>query len=75
VSHWFGKINVAGIKLSGKLALGDQIHIIGHTTDFKQEISSMQVDNEHVAEAEPGDEIGIKLASRARTGDGVYKVI
>lgn len=74
VSHWFGKINVAGITLSGDLAVGDQIHVVGHTTDLEQEITSMQVDNEDVREAGAGDEIGIKLASRARPGDSVYKV-
>jgi putative protease len=73
VSHWFGNINVAGIKLSGDLAVGERIHIVGHTTDLEQEITSMQLDNEDVSEAGAGDEIGIKLTSRARPGDSVYK--
>jgi translation elongation factor EF-Tu-like GTPase len=73
VSHWFGNINVAGIKLSDGLAVGDRIHIVGHTTDFEQEVASMQLDNEDVSEASAGDEIGIKLRSRARPGDDVYK--
>ncbi len=75
VSHWFGNIKVAGIKLSGNLAVGDRVHIVGHTTDFEQEIGSMQVENEDVTEARAGDEIGVKLASRARPGDEVYKAI
>ncbi len=74
VSHWFGDINVAGITLSGELSLGDRLHIVGHTTDFEQEITSMQVRNEDVAEASPGDEVGIKVESRARPGDSVYRV-
>lgn len=74
VSHWFGNINVAGIELSGQLSVGDRVHIVGHTTDFEQEITSMQVENEDVAEASPGDEIGVKLESRARPGDNVYRV-
>ena len=73
VSHWFDKINVAGIKLSGDLAVGDHIHIVGHTTDLEQDVESMQLDNESVSEATAGDEIGVKLASRARPGDSVYK--
>lgn len=75
VSHWFGNIDVAGIELSGKLTVGDRIHVVGHTTDFEDEVASMQVDNEDVSEAGPGDEIGVKLSSRARPGDNVYKVI
>jgi translation elongation factor EF-Tu-like GTPase len=75
VSHWFGRINVAGIKLSGELSVGDRVHIVGHTTDFEQEIASMQLDNADVTEAHAGAEIGVRLASRARPGDRVYKVV
>jgi putative protease len=75
VSHWFDEIGVAGIKLSGDLAVGDRIHIVGHTTDLEQGINSMQLDNEDVTEAGAGDEIGVKLTSRARPGDSVYKAI
>jgi putative protease len=75
VSHWFDEISVAGIKLSGDLAVGDRIHIVGHTTDLEQGINSMQLDNEDVTEAGAGDEIGVKLTSRARPGDNVYKAI
>lgn len=74
VSHWFGDISVAGIKLSGTLSLGDRVHIVGHTTDFQQDVASMQVENEDVEEANPGDEVGIKLDSRARPGDSIYRV-
>lgn len=75
VSHWFDNISVAGIKLSGDLAVGDRIHVIGHTTDLEQEVASMQLDNEDVEEAAAGDEIGIKLSGRARPGDDVFKAI
>ena len=74
VSHWFGKIGVAGIELTGKLAVGDRIHILGYTTDFEQEVMSMQMMHQDVKEAGPGDDVGIKLKFRARAGDNVYKV-
>jgi selenocysteine-specific translation elongation factor len=74
VSHWFGKINVAGITLSGDLGVGDRIHIEGHTTDFEQDVGSMQIDNVNVTEAHAGDEVGVRLASRARPGDSVFKL-
>jgi hypothetical protein len=38
VFDFFSKINVAAIKLSSKLTVGDKIHIKGHTTDFTQEV-------------------------------------
>ena len=69
VNHWFGRIGVAGIALTDTLAVGDHIHVLGHTTDFEQEVTSMQI-----KEAGIGDEVGIKVQFRARSGDRVYKV-
>ena len=74
VNHWFGRIDVAGIELTDELAVGDSIHILGHTTDFEQEITSMQIMHQDVNEAGPGDDVGIKVQFRARVGDRVYKV-
>jgi translation elongation factor EF-Tu-like GTPase len=74
VNHWFGRIGVAGIALTDRLAVGDHIHIRGYTTDFEQEVTSMQIMHQDVSEAGPGDEVGIKVLFRARTGDRVYKV-
>jgi len=74
VSHWFGNIMVAGIDLTSKLAVGDRVHILGHTTDFEQEIKSMQIVHQDVSEADRGDDVGVKLEARARVGDEVYKV-
>ena len=74
VSHWFGKIMVAGIDLTSKLAVGDRVHILGHTTDFEQEVKSMQIMHQDVSEAGRGDDVGVKLEARARVGDKVYKV-
>jgi len=74
VNHWFGKIGVAGIELTGKLAAGDHIHILGHTTDFEQKVTSMQLMHQDIEEAGPGDNIGVKVQFRARSGDRVYKI-
>jgi putative protease len=74
VNHWFGRIDVAGIELTDKLAVGDSIHILGHTTDFEQEITSMQIMHQDVNEAGPGDDVGVKVQFRARVGDRVYKM-
>jgi putative protease len=74
VSHWFDKINVAAISLTGKLAVGDRIHVLGHTTDFEQEVISMQMMHQDVSEAGRGDDVGIRLEARARVGDKVLIV-
>ncbi len=75
VSHYFGKIQVAAIELTdGELAVGDTIHIKGHTSDFSQQIDSMQIDKVDVTHAKKGQGIGIRVSEHARVGDTVYKV-
>ena len=74
VNHWFGRIGVIGVELTDKLAVGDRIHVLGHTTDFDQTVTSMQIMHQDVAEAGAGDDVGIKVTFRARIGDRVYKV-
>ena len=75
VRDYFARISVAGIELTGKLKVGDTIHIHGHTTDITQVVDSMQVEHATVQEAGPGDSVGIKVADRCRSGDHVFKVI
>jgi putative protease len=74
VMDYFAKIGVAGIDLTGKLKVGDTIHISGHTTDLEQVVESMQIEHDEVEEAGAGDKIGIKVRDRVRGGDHVYKV-
>ena len=74
VSDFFAHPVVAGIDMTGKLKVGDNIHILGHTTDIEMVIASMQIDNANVTEAKSGDSVGIKVPDRVRAGDTVYKV-
>jgi len=75
VTHYFGKAQVAGIKITeGELSVGDTIHIVGHTSDFTQPIDSMQIDRQPVESAKVGDEIGIKVVEHAREHDQVFRV-
>ena len=73
VTHYFGKVSVAGIELKAPLALGDTIVIRWATTEFEQEIDSMQIEQQQVEKAEAGEAIGIKVKEKARKGDVVYK--
>jgi len=75
VSKYFVHPEAAAIELEETVKVGDIIHIKGHTTDFEQEIESMEIENESVKEAKPGDSIGIKVKERVRPHDLVYKVI
>lgn len=74
VTHWFGNVEVAGIDLTGDLRVGDTIHIQGHTSDFMERVDSMEIEREPVESAGPGDSIGIKVGSRARHHDRVFRV-
>lgn len=74
VTHYFNKIGVAAIELTKELAVGDTIHVKGHTSDWAQEVDSMQIEHESVQKAGPGDVVGLKVESPAHEGDTVYKV-
>ena len=76
VTHYFGKANVAAIKVTeGELHVGDTIHIVGHTSDFTQNVESMQIDGAPIEVAKVGDEIGLKVSEHAREHDNVYRVV
>lgn len=74
VTHYFGKIGVAGVKLSAALAVGDRIHILGHTTDLTQDIDSIQIDHDKVDRAAADAEIGLLVSDHVREHDTVYRV-
>ena len=74
VSHFFGKINVAAIKLSGTLKKGDRIKISGPDIEFEQDVDSMQIDRVDVEEAQAGQEIGMLVSQPAKEGCQVFKV-
>jgi U32 family peptidase len=74
VTHYFSKIGVAGIQLSGLLKVGDKISIEGATTNFEENIKSMQIESSTVTEAKNGDLIGIKVKEKTRVGDDVFLV-
>jgi len=75
VIKFFSKAGVAAIKITeGTLKVGDRIRIKGHTTDFEDQIQSMQVENQPVEKAEVGHLIGIKVKDRVREKDAVFRV-
>ena len=75
VTHYFPHVNAIAVKIrTGDLKLGDTVHIKGHTSDFKIQIVSMQLDHKSVGRGKKGDEVGIQAPERAREGDEVYKL-
>lgn len=75
IAKYFAKVGVAGIQVeAGSLSVGDTIHIKGHTTDLTQKVESMQLENQAIERATPGQLVGIKVNDRVREKDVVYKV-
>lgn len=74
ITHYFPHVKAAVIKLKAPLSIGDKIKVKGHTTDFTQVITSMQIDRVNITTAKPGQEIGLLVNSRVRQHDKVSKV-
>ena len=75
VVHYFDKIEVAVIALDAPLKVGETIRIAGgESTDFSQEVESMEVEHEKIKKAKKGDEVGLKVKEKVREGYKVYKV-
>jgi translation elongation factor EF-1alpha len=76
IVKFFAKPSVAAIQITkGSIKRGDILKYKGHTTDFTEEVNSMEIDNQPVDEATVGDMIGVKVQERVREKDKVYKVV
>lgn len=74
VTHWYDKINVAVVKLAEELKVGDAIKIRRGEEDIQDTIVSMQVDHKEISSGKKGDEVAIKLSTKAKEGTIIYKV-
>ncbi|MBL7225538.1 MAG: hypothetical protein ISS59_05340 [Desulfobacteraceae bacterium] len=75
IVKFFAKPSVAALEVTnGTIKKGDLLKYKGHTTDFTEEIVSMEIDNQSVDEVKAGDLVGVKVKERVREGDKVYKV-
>ena len=74
IVHYFDKISVGIIELSDILKIGDKVRIKGHTADFTDDVTSMQIEHVTVSEAKAGEAVGVKVSQKVHQGDKVYKV-
>jgi putative protease len=74
ITHYYSHLNVAVLELTDRLKLGETIHIFGHTTDFIQKVTSMEVDHHRVVVVEPGDNVALKVVEPVRVHDVIYRV-
>lgn len=74
VTHYYDKIGVAVVELTGSLTKGDSIKFTRGGEDlFTQKVSSIQVEHEKKDSAKKGEIIGLKTESAVRVGAEVYK--
>jgi len=75
ITHYYDKISVAVMELSGDLAVGDKIKFTRGGEDlFEQTVESMQVEHSKIPNAKKGDIVGLKVDQEVREGAEVYKV-
>ncbi len=74
VEHFYDKINVAAIRLTSSLSVGDTIEIEHEEYSVKQKVTSMQIDRKDVPSASAGDDVGIKLRVPVPRGSIVFRL-
>ena len=75
VTHYFNRVRVAVLDLSGELRVGDTIHIQGRDVDFTQGVQSMEIEHQKVQVVGPHAEVALQVIQPVRKGDAVFKVI
>lgn len=76
VKNFFVKPSVAAIEVTGEeIQVGDVLWFRGHTTDFKQEVQSIEEEKQAITRAVKGQLVGVQVGERVREKDLVYKVV
>ena len=75
ITHYYDKIKVAIVDLTGDLMVGDKIKFTKDGEDlFEQEVKSIQIEHKKVDNAKSGDVVGLEVNEEAKEGTEVYKV-
>ncbi|OGM01910.1 hypothetical protein A2115_00485 [Candidatus Woesebacteria bacterium GWA1_41_8] len=75
ITHYYDKIGVAVLELSGDLAVGEKIKFVRGGEDlFEQGVESIQVEHEQKQTASKGDAVGLKVTQEVKEGAEVYKI-
>ncbi len=74
VTHYYDKLGVAIIELTGKLKIGDKVKFRKGENEFEQEVASMQIEREPIETAKKGDVIGLKVDQETKEGTQVFLV-
>lgn len=73
IAHYYPKIGVALINLKHRgLKLNEIIQIEGEKTFIEQKVDSMEIKNTKIKRAKKGNEIAVKIKSKACNNDNVF---
>ena len=75
IGHYFSKPQVGIVKLTAGIRIGDTLRFSGHGVEFRQTITSLQLDHLSVESASAGKEVAIKVDERVREGTQVYRIM
>lgn len=75
VTHYYNKIGVAVLNLVEPIHVGDLVYISGHTTDFEQRVTSLQIEHQAVQEAAAGADVALEVVERVRHDDKIYRIV
>jgi selenocysteine-specific translation elongation factor len=75
VNHFYDQISVAVILLTETISKGDHVHFLGRSTDFRQEVKSLQINHQPVEQASSGQEVALKVDQRVHPHDKVFKIL
>jgi putative protease len=75
VTHYYSHLGVAVVQINkGTLSTAETVHFTGHSTDFTQQVESMEYEHRHVDQASAGQSVGIRVKDHTREHDIVYRV-
>ena len=72
VTHYYDHPHVAIVRFTEDVPRGAHVRFHGATTDFEEDLDSMEYDHRPVKIAKQGEEIGVAVTERVRQGDRVY---
>jgi len=73
ITHWFGHLSVAAVQLTAPLAVGDRIHIRGHSTDLVETVGSLEIEHRKVDRAGPGDDVALAVEGQVHEHDLIFR--
>jgi hypothetical protein len=73
VIHYYDKIQVAVLKLSKSLKVGDKVKFVHGEKNFEQTVESMQLEHKQIDSGKKGQEVAVKVDKEAKSGSLVYQ--